>query len=112
MEVENFNLHEIKTSENVKAFYKSLSRTGKLYTKTWVDRLETFDAQRKRKKALVKKYRDKRCDRCNALCNVQQVKKKNFNEGRFFVACSNRHHGDRNHHFEWIPVKPELSPKR
>ena len=111
MEVENFNIHEIKTSEDVKQFYKSLGGTCKPYTNTWTDHLEAFDALRKLKKELAKKYGgDRRCDRCNALCNVQQVKKKNYNEGRFFVACSNGRHGDRDHYFEWIPIKPQLSP--
>ena len=104
MEVQNFNIHEIKTSKSVKEFYKSLSGSCKPYTATWVDSLEAFDALRKRKKELVRKYKDKRCDWCGALCNVQQVRKKNCNEGRFFVACSNRNIGERNHHFEWIPT--------
>lgn len=105
MTVTNFDTYQIKTSENVKEFYKSLNRSGKPYTKTWADSLVEFDKRHKRKRELVARYRDKVCGWCGAPCAVRQVRKKNCNEGKFFVTCSKANRGDYKHHFEWIPME-------
>ena len=105
MTVKNFDFHEIKTSESVKRFYKSLSGGCEPYTTTWCDTIEAFDNACKLKKELEKRYKDKRCEWCGARCFIRQVKKKNYNKGKFFVACPEGNSGQRNHHFEWIPVK-------
>lgn len=112
MEVANFDIDEIRTSAKVKEFYQSLNRSSKPYTTTWADSISAFDTMRKQKKDMKRRYKHKRCQLCGALCRVHQVKKKNQNEGRFFVSCTNNNHGERNHHFEWISSSSSSLPTK
>lgn len=103
IEVLNFDINEIRTSGKVKEFYQSLNNNfSKPYTNTWADSIAAFDTMRKQRNELTRRYKDKRCEWCGAICRVHQVKKRNHNEGRFFVGCTNSNNGERNHHFEWI----------
>jgi len=104
MTVKNFDIHEIKTSEKVKYFYKALSNDSNPYTPTWSDTIAEFDMKYRRRKKLMRFYKDRKCDVCGAQCVVRRVKKKNYNEGKLFVACPNGNSMERYHYFDWLPI--------
>eukprot|EP00536_Pseudo-nitzschia_multiseries_P008876 jgi/Psemu1/199320/e_gw1.235.20.1 len=105
MAVVNFNLDEVRASNEVKRFYKSLEDGGQPYTKTWCDTIADFDNEITLKHELQRRFKQEKCRFCNAPCIVRRVKRDNGNKGRWFITCSSVNSNSRQHRFEWITIQ-------
>lgn len=111
MNVKNFKLSEIKTSDTVKKFYQAVN-SGKPYTgPTWHDTIAAFDEKAKidfeKQKVMKASYSNtKRCDNCGTVCVVNQIRTdKNGNQGKYFLSCPNSQ-GERGHTWELVNMLP------
>jgi len=111
MSVSHFKPTEIKTSEKVMAFYKSVN-SGKPYTGgVWSDTIAAFDEDAKQKiqnkKEMRKHYSNVMpCGKCGTMCVVGQVKStRNNNQGKYFISCPGAN-GESGHTWELVNTLP------
>lgn len=109
MTLKNFKANEIKTSETVKKFYKSLNG-GAPYTSTWRDTIAEFDRcareELQRQKVMNTNHKNTPCDKCGRTCVVRQIQSnRNSNRGKWYIACPT---GDKRdgHTWEFVNTLP------
>ena len=91
MTIKNFKATEIKTSEKVKKFYRSLNG-GDPFTLTWRDTIAEFDRcareEMQKQREMNSSHKNKPCDKCSRMCIVRQIQSnRNNNKGKWYIAC-------------------------
>eukprot|EP00985_Skeletonema_marinoi_P001093 scaffold446_cov142-Skeletonema_marinoi.AAC.1 len=109
MTLKNFKPNEIKTSDKVKKFYRSLNG-GDRYTLTWRDTIAEFDRCAKeeiqRQKVMNTNHKNTPCEKCCRVCVVRQIQSnRNNNKGKWYVTCPG---GDKRdgHTWEFVNTLP------
>ena len=104
MTIDNFNLHEVKTSDTVKRFYDCLKK-GKIYSESlWSDNLDKFDEQVRKEFAdklqLFESYKHKKCV-CGSSLEIRKVQtNRSGNIGKWSVRCSKEY--GKSHTFDFV----------
>jgi len=109
MTIKNFKHTEIKTSEKVKKFYRSLAG-GDPYTLTWRDTIAEFDRcareEMQRQREMNKTHKNTPCEKCSRMCVVRQIQSnRNGHKGKWFICCPG---GDKRdgHTWEFVNTLP------
>lgn len=115
IQLENFNVQEIKTSDLVKEFYKHYlqgdSDNGRLQQRPtrrrrlplWTDCLDALEQRNRQREQLKAKYENEKCGFCGSVCLVAEVKQnRNGNIGRWYITCPNKQRQDYRHTFRWV----------
>ncbi|EJK67291.1 hypothetical protein THAOC_11702 [Thalassiosira oceanica] len=114
MSVVNYDPREIKVSEKVKRFARCVQQ-GKPYDgPLWHDTLAEFDRlvrleidQQKKMKSHYTQTEKRRCDKCGAVCVLNQIKSNaSGNQGKYFVSCPNGGRGEQGHTWELVNTLP------
>ena len=114
MSVVNYDPREIKVSDKVKRFATCVQQ-GKPYDgPLWHDTLAEFDRlvqleiqQQKRMKSHYTRTERRQCDKCGAVCVLNQIKSNaKGNQGKYFVSCPNGGRGEQGHTWELVNTLP------
>ncbi|KAL7436258.1 hypothetical protein ACHAXM_005212 [Skeletonema potamos] len=112
MTIENFKPTEIKTSEKVKKFYRSLTG-GVPYTLTWRDTIAEFDKcareEMQRQREMNRIHKNTHCEKCSRVCVVRQIQSnRNNNRGKWYICCQG---GDKRdgHTWDFVNTLPLLA---
>ena len=105
MTVENFDICEIKTSDKAKRFYETMHDPNGYDLPLWSETISEFDEAQRQQIDLQNKYRNKRCNKCDSICVVRQVKKHNRkgNIDRWYICCSKAY----GHFFQFLDLKKD-----
>jgi hypothetical protein len=102
MVVDSFSEESIITSDLVKRFYSSMKDGSEFTPPTWAVVLENAKEESQIQKMMTKRFGSEKCQKCNSMCLVYNVKNYGSNHGRWVVQCKAAYRSG--HQFKFVPA--------